>query len=1093
VTVDEITGIAIRSKAVKTKRFVTLPVLLTIISLLILVPNTTNVVRAKNRSPGYHLEDVSYETIAEMISRRHDMKANNHSRPPLVLVHGWRGLDENAPCLTDAPDPSDYPPDYWLHVDEDLVERGFDVTFAKLITGYGLDGSTPGCSPLAEDNVPHLMIAIDNALTANPGQDKVILIAHSMGGLVSRAYLESANYRGDVVELYTLGTPHLGVPITGIVNLIEFLTTGSVNLRDFCTSQPVACQFSDDEALVNGEGFTGIATFKAIHNQRREGVHYHLVGGDVDFGDRSTLGAIMDAIVSGPDDGIVPRDSATGINSVNNNLGPLAGSYDRRETYELHSEGFADSANWPFSQRKFTYFAQDEYDGTFPTGETFAKKLLSETFMECLEPVISSRQPDHVCNSGTIFPADATTPDPGLNAIAPSTFGTLTTGQAITRSIWFEGSGGAMLFARLEEDSALDFSLLAPDGTIVNRNRADTDPNILAKIGENAALFLILEAQAGEWQLVVEAINTPPDGARYITGAVYESSVEETIHIDRGLYRPGESGTLTVNLANVSGATIVNATIGDGASAQTITLTGNGGLYTGDFPVPNEPGYQGLSVKMSGTTSNGTPFEQERRNIFPVASNTFSLRGISSDSIQPASNSKAHTPDLVMVVEVEALVPGKVGVSADLLDRQGNVIATSNSIGSVNVGDNSLELRFQGRDIFNAKRSGPYTLTNVRLIDYDVGGIVIETTGKVYTTGAYDVSDFAASPTSLPHEIDPASPDISLQSHDSAHVCQVTASNNTGSNLAVADTFQVDCQIDLDSDGKYPEWMSYYYTIGPNDWSMSNQSNAPDNIGGWADVEPVTQILNNATGLAYWGLEYPNSSDLDLANRVLPDPGTFWGPWRPDTGTPHNFSLTFAVPASRPRCPGSPFVGLSMDQSQNVTVTGVSVGDLIDHSINQTTVTFGGYVCPPPSVKLSATVGPDDTCTSSTTVTVPEDHQDVTFCYTLTNNSLHVTVIDHTLTDTLALNDPTTQTLLLGPGVSHTITASTTLSGTQGNCYNNEAEWRAVTATGFGQSQGNDANTPFMETTYQAVSHAKATVCVGTVSIYLPFIVKKTN
>jgi hypothetical protein len=61
-----------------------------------------------------------------------------------------------------------------------------------------------------------------------------------------------------------------------------------------------------------------------------------------------------------------------------------------------------------------------------------------------------------------------------------------------------------------------------------------------------------------------------------------------------------------------------------------------------------------------------------------------------------------------------------------------------------------------------------------------------------------------------------------------------------------------------------------------------------------------------------------------------------------------------------------------MEQSQNVTVTVVNVGDLIDHSINQTTVTFGGYVCPLPPVKLDVTVGLDDTRASSAMVTVSE-------------------------------------------------------------------------------------------------------------------------
>jgi pimeloyl-ACP methyl ester carboxylesterase len=42
------------------------------------------------------------------------------------------------------------------------------------------------------------------------GAGKVILIGHSMGGLVARSYIQSANYANDVEHLITIGTPHRG-------------------------------------------------------------------------------------------------------------------------------------------------------------------------------------------------------------------------------------------------------------------------------------------------------------------------------------------------------------------------------------------------------------------------------------------------------------------------------------------------------------------------------------------------------------------------------------------------------------------------------------------------------------------------------------------------------------------------------------------------------------------------------------------------------------------------------------------------------------------------------------------------------------------
>ena len=44
------------------------------------------------------------------------------------------------------------------------------------------------------------------------GCNKVDIVAHSMGGLVVRAYAESNYYGGDIDQLVFLGTPHRGSP-----------------------------------------------------------------------------------------------------------------------------------------------------------------------------------------------------------------------------------------------------------------------------------------------------------------------------------------------------------------------------------------------------------------------------------------------------------------------------------------------------------------------------------------------------------------------------------------------------------------------------------------------------------------------------------------------------------------------------------------------------------------------------------------------------------------------------------------------------------------------------------------------------------------
>lgn len=64
-------------------------------------------------------------------------------------------------------------------------------------------------NPAAHNAITYLKPMIDQAKQAT-GASKVDVVAHSFGGLVTRAYIQSDEYTNDIDQLITLGSPHEG-------------------------------------------------------------------------------------------------------------------------------------------------------------------------------------------------------------------------------------------------------------------------------------------------------------------------------------------------------------------------------------------------------------------------------------------------------------------------------------------------------------------------------------------------------------------------------------------------------------------------------------------------------------------------------------------------------------------------------------------------------------------------------------------------------------------------------------------------------------------------------------------------------------------
>ena len=95
-----------------------------------------------------------------------------------------------------------------------LQSAGYDVTLLTY-PDYGLGD--------IHDNAELLATTV-NAVKARTGAAKVDLVAHSMGGLVSRDYIKTLGGSGKVDSLIMMGTPNYG---TNLANVAQFFTFGS--------------------------------------------------------------------------------------------------------------------------------------------------------------------------------------------------------------------------------------------------------------------------------------------------------------------------------------------------------------------------------------------------------------------------------------------------------------------------------------------------------------------------------------------------------------------------------------------------------------------------------------------------------------------------------------------------------------------------------------------------------------------------------------------------------------------------------------------------------------------------------------------------
>lgn len=670
---------------------------------------------------------------------------------PIVFVHGWMESNREFGGLDDTLRLSGY------HTSFSVVETD------KLAT------------PSMEVNALHLRDAVDNALNVT-GQSKVIVVAHSMGGLVARAYFEGAGAEDKVASLFSFGTPHLGVPpgTLGLAATAECTITGGRSAG--------VCQMTKP----------GIDIFNQMYAPRA-GVDYHSVAGNppllltkwackrfyipytgihvktcvpypwCDYDSRSPAGCAAGVALSlsdelarlGGEDGFIARPSALGV-------GPLLDRVDRYTTSEVH-----DLILGPRD-----YF--EDRDGNFSR----------ESYRLCLEPVLAHRarscgirNPLSVVVPGWVPPAPLAAqpaPPPPGSAVAANGSGpaptdlsafegaALLAGQTLSRTIAVEG--GRTLFTGRWTSGSVAMTLVDPTGKTIDpqflaaqdvdagsaETTSTTIPNDFGLYTADAqtALYDFPNALPGQWTILLKAgADVPAGGTKVESFVAFSSNLHASATVDQRFYAPGSPARIAMTFSSPPDSAVVQAFVlrADGGS-DTVTLASQGGgIYAASYTVPAVAGFARIVVKATGKFG-GAPFERGALLMAQITTRAVSLNGGYTDQAEPAPGNPSRKQALRVDVRVNSTFSGQVGVAADLVDGVGNFVAHAVTVQTVTSGASTLALRFSADQIFAAHVNGPYTLTHLLLVDQRSAPIVAARADNVYQTAAYDYRVFAAAP-----------------------------------------------------------------------------------------------------------------------------------------------------------------------------------------------------------------------------------------------------------------------------------------------------------------------------------------------------------
>lgn len=518
------------------------------------------------------------------------------------------------------------------------------------------------------------------AVKAQTGAKQVDIVAFSMGGLNTRAYLESTLYQNDVRRAIILGTPEAGV------RMWYPLLTREIEDRP---KEPSPIELSPEYADL----------FNRSHAPRAT-VPYDLLAGDA----RNQPG--LDLLKAfPPSDGLIDEWSAHALS------GPLV---RRVVDTDVHAW---DPVPLPFNITSYLYPEQ--------TYNRFIRNAL--------------RDPDSRPIGFAAAPVAPITP----RNTTPMNVDTLAAGQSVTRTVEMDAARAARFIARYT-DGDISMSLRAPDGTRYTPDDFHQATYLKADIGSFVSYSIpraqagtwsvgITRKDKGKEPVTV---TTYADLESDLTLSVgtdrpwYRSGSTVVV-------------TATLS-SRVRGADVRARIewLGDGVSPRgTSTETrlleeGSAGNYAESLTDLTRGGYYLLRI-----TARGTGFARERQLIFAMSPNTGQFANAASSTRARVQGTRGSYTGLTIDAPVNVTRAGAFALSATLRGAKGELVASLTAPLTLAQGAQTASITIPGRDLRAAGIDGPYTVDLI-LMDASWAAIQLDEALQVLTTDAYRAGDF---------------------------------------------------------------------------------------------------------------------------------------------------------------------------------------------------------------------------------------------------------------------------------------------------------------------------------------------------------------
>lgn len=583
------------------------------------------------------------------------------------------------------------------------------------------------------------------------GVKRINIVAHSKGGLDSRGYISNSalNTKDDVEVLLTLASPHHGSYLADIA-------------RDHPTLAGIIGQTETDALWNVSENFMN-NTFNPSF-PGKSSVRYYSVaadsGADYWYGRDIPIWQVLSLPelsqqASAPLAWLILRSSGTykgendflvtlGSTKWDGISGHASNSY-YLGSYSLNHHSIRAAERQAYEQDltivNLVKGVLDIFDGS------------SGSWLQSEPSSITADQAETVSSASNLGVFDGV-----INQMQTTSqvIGVDSTTMANFSLVWNNGD--------------LYINLRAPDGTLITPSSIPSDSTYMESrdggalnefINGKTCVYNIINPQPGQWTAEITSADILPDGAsEWALILTQDSPVSIALETDQLWYKTGNLVTLSASVLNGSSpviGSVVLATIqAPGGGTQALSLLDNGvngdavagdGQYTNQFVV-DESGTYRISVDASGDVGI-LPFIRTSVIEFSVGSGeaffgtSYSDQGIDADF-------DGYFEKLQINVPVEVLYSGEYRILGSLYDASDVLLGYADQSALLDVGNHSLALEFDGKEIAEKAESGYLYLRDLRLINLDyTTPLQLDFLENAYTTQSYLNEAFQHPPISL--------------------------------------------------------------------------------------------------------------------------------------------------------------------------------------------------------------------------------------------------------------------------------------------------------------------------------------------------------